>query len=421
VERQIDNPGKRLTILGSAETEAIYGRPCFTQEERDEYFTLSPEEKAAMGQLHSVKSRMFFILQLGYFKARNMFFIFDPQEVEEDIRFIGGRYFPDLKDVGPDITKVTRLKQQKLILELYKYRNAEAGVRRKLRARARQAAAVCGKPIYVFRELMHFLAEQRVVAPGYSVMQNIVGGALAYEQRRLAGILDEKTGSSAKAALKRLLEEKQGLYEITLLKRDPRDFSNHEIRREVERGEQIRELYRMSQKVLPQLKISNENIKYYASLVDYYSVYKLRQLVEPVVYVYLLCFIQHRYQKLHDNLIQSLIHHARRHGDDARAAAKEQVYDFRIAANADLPKVGGILKLFTDDSVPGTAPFKEVRRKAFAMLSAARLDSMAEYLTTTARFDETAFQWEYVDKAATVQTCSAPRSAGHRVFRKHGG
>ena len=35
------------------------------------------------------------------------------------------------------------------------------------------------------------------------------------------------------------------------------------------------------------------------------------------------------YQKLHDNLIQSMIHHVRRHGDDARVAAKEQVYDFR--------------------------------------------------------------------------------------------
>ena len=46
--------------------------------------------------------------------------------------------------------------------------------------------------------------------------------------------------------LNRLLEDTQGLHEITLLKRDPRDFSNHEIRREVERGEQMRELYELS-------------------------------------------------------------------------------------------------------------------------------------------------------------------------------
>ena len=74
--------------------------------------------------------------------------------------------------------------------------------------------------------------------------------------------------------------------------------------------------------------------------MDYYSVHRLRQLSEPMVYVYLLCFIQHRYQKLHDNLIQSLIHHVRRHGDDARDAAKELVYNFRVATNADMPKGG---------------------------------------------------------------------------------
>ena len=56
--------------------------------------------------------------------------------------------------------------------------------------RALQAAAVCGKPVYVFRELMHYLAAEHVAAPGYSTMQDIVGRALVQEQRRLAGIVD---------------------------------------------------------------------------------------------------------------------------------------------------------------------------------------------------------------------------------------
>ena len=107
----------------------------------------------------------------------------------------------------------------------------------------------------------------------------------------------------------------------------------------------MRELYELSQKLLPHSKISNENIRYYASLVDYYSVYKLRRLGESVVYVYLLCFIQHRYQKLHDNLIQSLLHHVRKHSDEAKAAAKELVYNVKVATNADLQKAGKVLKL----------------------------------------------------------------------------
>jgi TnpA family transposase len=390
----------RLKILNDDEVEALYGRPRFTQEERNEYFSLGDSEKAALEPLRFVSAKTYFILQLGYFKARHMFFIFDSQEAEEDIRFIRERYFPDVEPLHPDITKVTRLKQQKLILELCHYRTADAAMQRTLQSRARQAAAVCGKPIYVFRELMRYLAEQRVVAPGYSTMQDIVGSALAHEQRRLAGIMDEQIDASAKAALNRLLEDTRGLHEITLLKRDPRDFSHREIRREAERGEEMRALYDLSQRLLPQLNISKENIKYYASLVDYYSVHRLRQLSGSMVYVYLLCFIQHRYQKLHDNLIQSLLHHVRKHGDDAREAAKEMVYALRVATNADITKGGQILKLFTDDGIAGSLPFEEVRRKAFAMLDAPRLDAVADYLTTQARFDEKAFEWQHLDRAA---------------------
>ena len=52
----MENPGKRLTVLEGDEVEALYGRPCFTHEECVQYFALSPKEKAALDQLHSLKS-----------------------------------------------------------------------------------------------------------------------------------------------------------------------------------------------------------------------------------------------------------------------------------------------------------------------------------------------------------------------------
>jgi Domain of unknown function (DUF4158) len=279
----MSGPDKRLRILNQEEIGALYVRPRFTQDEHHEYFALSVPEKEALGQFRSLKSKAFFILQLGYFKARRLFFDFELTDVKEDVAYIQEKYFSGTIPPHSEIAEGTRRKQQKLILGFCQHKNADAAIERKLEVRARQAAAVCGKPIYVFRELTHELARLRIVAPAYSTMQDIVGAALAYEQRRLAVIVSDHVVPSAKKALKSLLEDRQGLHEITLLKRDPRDFSNHEIRREVERGEQIRELYRLSQKVLPHLKISHENVKYYASLVDYYSVYKLRRMGEDIV------------------------------------------------------------------------------------------------------------------------------------------
>jgi hypothetical protein len=52
---------KRLRILGDDEIQALYGRPRFTDDERLEYFALSPTEKAMLEQIHSIKSRIYFI------------------------------------------------------------------------------------------------------------------------------------------------------------------------------------------------------------------------------------------------------------------------------------------------------------------------------------------------------------------------
>jgi len=309
-----DTTQKRLRILGEDEIEALYGRPRFTPEERIQHFSLSPTEKDALEQLRSIKSRIYWILQLGYFKAKQLFFTFDLHEVEEDARYIQEQYFPDFQLTQFEITKVTWLKQRRLILELCQYRLCAAEERQQLKTKARQAARVSSKPVYIFRELMQYLAEQRIVAPGYSLLQDTVGKALTHEQNRLITVVRTQLKSSGREALKGLLDDPQGLYEITLLKREPKDFSLGEIKREIQRGEQIRPLYHLAKQVLPHLDISNESIKYYASLVTYYSVFRLKQLEEQVVEVYLLCFVYHRYQRLHDNLINSLIHNVRRYG-----------------------------------------------------------------------------------------------------------
>ncbi len=63
------------------------------------------------------------------------------------------------------------------------------------------------------------------------------------------------------------------------------------MRREITCGEQLAPLYHLAMQIVPQLGISNEAITYYASLVSYYSVFRLKQLDAWMVYLYLLCFI----------------------------------------------------------------------------------------------------------------------------------
>ncbi len=276
---------KRLKILGEDELESIYGRPRFTYEDRCHYFSLSQPEKELLDTFRSVKSKVYFILQLGYFKVKNQFFSFDLHEVEEDLRYILNEHFNNREMVTLNVVgKNTRLKQQHLIREFFNYRSCDAEEKQQLEKKACKAATFSGKPIFIFREIMNYLSENLIVIPGYSFMQETIGKAITHEQNRLIVMMQNHLNHPDIDSLKRLLEDSQGLYEITQLKHEPRDFSAGEIKRELERGKQIQSLYRLAKKLLPGLGVSNESIKYYASLVGYYSVYRLKQLNEWVGY-----------------------------------------------------------------------------------------------------------------------------------------
>ena len=403
---------KRLYILDDEEIEALYARPCFTEDERTHAFTLTQSEKDLLASFTGTHVQLYFILQLGYFKAKQLFFTFTFQDVADDVTHLLQRYFPDAPRVPRGarpklrlLNKRTILKQRQRILELFHYRLCTPTDRGRLFLRAQQVARISSKPVYVFRELLHYLTEQRIVSPGYTVLQEeIVGKALTAEAKRLTTMLQTQMSPTECMALDQLVafadnNETGGLYTITLLKRQPKDFSLGEMRREITCGEQLAPLYHLAMQVVPQLGISNEGITYYASLVSYYSVFRLKQLDAWTVYLYLLCFIVHRYQRLNDNLLTCFIHLVKQYNDEAKTTAKEEVYQQRVTSNQDLPKAGQVLKLFTTEYAQETS-FRTVQAKAFAVLDRQRLAAVADYIAGEAGFDETALQWVRVDMMA---------------------
>ena len=114
---------RRLSILSAAEVDDLYGLPSFTPDERGLYFDLSAKESDAVGSVHTASVAVHLILQLGYFKAKRQFFVYENHTVLEDLGYIVGRYFPDkgLASVKP-LSKPTRLEQQGVILKLFDYK-----------------------------------------------------------------------------------------------------------------------------------------------------------------------------------------------------------------------------------------------------------------------------------------------------------
>lgn len=67
---------KRLKILSNSEYKEIYEMPTFEKEDRLNFFSLDKSELLLLDKFRANKSKIFFILQLGYFKYSYRFFNF---------------------------------------------------------------------------------------------------------------------------------------------------------------------------------------------------------------------------------------------------------------------------------------------------------------------------------------------------------
>jgi TnpA family transposase len=391
----------RLKILEDREIEELYGRPQFNHEERVHFFSLTPEERAVADSHYNLASRVLFILQAGYFKAKTLFFAFEFDDVQEDVRHILRQYYPQFHDAELAVPslKQTRHTQQRKILELYGYRACDGEARAALMEKAGQLVRISAKPIFLLRNLLQHLESHRIVVPGYSFLQDAVSQTLADERARLTAILEERLDPVTLKALDALYLVRDGMYAVTPLKRDPKDFSLREIKHEISRSQSLETLYRTAKALLPQLDLSNDAVAYYAALVDYYTVQKLQQLPVGMARLYLLCFLLQRYQKINDNLVNALIYHVRKVDTTAKACVEQQVLVYQREGNESTERIGQILSMFLDASIADSVSFGEIKRRAFAILEPDQFERAAQYISGQA-FDTAAIEWQFVASLA---------------------
>ena len=80
----------RLSILSPQEIDALYTLPRFTQEDRRLYFDLSQTEQEMVKAARTVSTAAHLALQLGYFKAKRQFFVYEQEAVHDDLHFGSG-------------------------------------------------------------------------------------------------------------------------------------------------------------------------------------------------------------------------------------------------------------------------------------------------------------------------------------------
>lgn len=389
--------GNRLQILTPEEYELLWGKPQFTASDREVFFSLTPREQRVFERIRTPRTRLHFLLLLGYFKARQRFFVIDPDAMSEDIGYLRHRYLDGAPALSLEVSKHTRLSHIDRILELFGFRQVEQADRFDLEQRALDAARISSRPVYVLRVLVDRLRHQRLVLPGYTYLQDVVRRALLFERDRLSEALSKSMTRDDKRLLDRLLGDDDGLHAVTTIKHHPRDFSHQQLLSEIQRGEQLRDLYTVAQRIIGQTKLTAESVRFYASLVDYYTVFKLKRMNRSMTRLYLLCFVRDRYQRLNDHLISAFCALVRRYVDDANERAKDAYYLHRRQANEDMDQASKLLYLFVDPELHDDQPFGEVRAQAEALLSSDRIAQLCEQLSGNLELDQGRFEWQAVD------------------------
>jgi hypothetical protein len=130
-------------------------------------------------------SKLYFILQLGYFKAKHLFFKFQYTEVEDDARFILHTHLPNDPEPTSLPTRKFQLSAHLQILQLmgFQYHCDEQNnlIENKL------SDIVCRTmiPIEIFEELKSTLEKEKAVLPTYTALQDAIGSAIKNEENRI--------------------------------------------------------------------------------------------------------------------------------------------------------------------------------------------------------------------------------------------
>jgi hypothetical protein len=241
---------KYLQILNELEIEELFALPKFTDTERIYYFTLNPAEEIIVNRLIYLHSKVHFILQLGYFKAKLRLFKFNIKEVTVDAAYIMSRYFAGEAAFNQLPSRNMIAANNKRILGLMDYKDSYKTAVEILTNRLKFLVRNLSKPIIILKELLLYFKQKRVIFPEYTVIQNIVGKEIMLEEKRLQTIVDKHVPINITTLLNNLLDADDISETIVSLKQHPKNFNFTQIQLELEKHKAYYTLYQFAKHFL---------------------------------------------------------------------------------------------------------------------------------------------------------------------------
>ncbi|WP_139686238.1 Tn3 family transposase [Vibrio tasmaniensis] len=391
---------KRLSILTDAEKFALYSLPDFDEGQQLEFLSLQAKELALASNRPNIQSQIYCILQIGYFKAKHAFFNFTLTDIESDFNFVIHRYFRNESFSETTISTHEYYIQRQMIAEYFGYSQWSASVSPKLETLATQLVRRDITPGFVATEFICWLNDKKIIRPRYSTLQKIISKALSKERQRLAKILRSALTDKTKTELNTLLVKDDTLSVLAVLKQEAKNFRWRQMNNERYKHGQLTSLYQEACQLLPTLGVSQQNLLHFASLVNFYTVYDLRNLKQEQTWLYLMCYVWLRYRQLSDNLVSAMMWHMKQTEERCKNEARKTFEECALKRQQETNKVGRLLSLFVDETVTDIIPFGDVRQKAWKIMPKDALQEAATRMRVKP-LSRMAHRWEAIDIQVT--------------------
>ncbi len=382
----------RLTILTQDKIDSLYSIPRLDDEERSFLFSPDSDDLAYLDTLeNNTAYKINYILQLGYYRAINIFFQFSFQKVKADVEFIRLHYFPNQPFPKKQISKKNHYLNRDQVMAKYNLKNPDSVFQQRLLKQAKILAKSHSLSRFILEGLLSYCQQQNVIRPAYSSFQYIVSTALKEECNRLVNKMYTDAGKALRNELDKLLENDELFYNLILIKKDQKNFSTTEIKNSVAKQQLIIGIYDKSLALMPKLGISEQNIIYYANLAEFYTIQELKRFNNKnLVRLYLLCYVHRRLLKINDNLVSSLIQKVTLYDSKADEYQRSKI-DIAEAVDKQLRnQAWQVMNINIDDHIPDN----KVREKAFEVIPQ---DHYKQFLQDFKKpnMDRDFYRWEY--------------------------
>lgn len=394
---------ERINLLTDVEVTELYGIPQFDETERDYYFQLDNNEQNLLEKYTGIKSKLFLILQLGYFKAKKQIFKFSLENVIEDINHVIKKYYHSIDNKNTPtghLWKEIYREQKSDILALYDYREWSDAFKEKIICQIEKLIRLFPKGNDTLRELFVFFEKEKITLPSYRTLQDFFTTAFRTERNRIAKIMRAIPDDFSKK-LEEIIKNDNGLTQLNVIRLDQKDFSYTALKLEVKKVKQIEKLYQLSKTLVPSLELSNNAVRYYARLAEHYSASRLRKLQKFQQWLYILCFVFNRYEEFMDNLITGFMIYINIIVDEAKEYAKTKEIEFvkGLIQELELPIVGQFFLWFSTQEIKPTLSIEEFQQLGFDILSKEKQVAIANLMCGTG-FDKQAARWDYYETQA---------------------